>query len=360
MHQPTLQERSFRTFVAAVAIIVLVVVLGAVGFYVLENHYRAQTGEHDLLTWVEAFYFIIETITTTGYGDITPMFQVTKLYTTLFMIFSFLILAMVGAIAVAYIIEGHLRETVRRRQMKRTLESMRDHYIICGLGRVGMEVVNQFRESGQEYVLIDASQETIDRVVQDDEIYLTGDASEDAVLLEAGIERARCLIACIPNDASNVFTVLTARGLNAHLMIIARGLNENAHRKLMRAGASRVVLPSHIGGMRMATMALRPAVVDFLDQTMLMTTDSEPLLLEEIPIGEGSDLDGVMLKDSQIRSRTGVTVLGVRNVLGHFSLNPSSDLTLTAGCILIGLGYDHQFHALREWLGVPEPPDATG
>lgn len=353
--QQSFQVRSFRTFIVAVAIIVVMVMLGAIGFYTLENHYRSMDDEIDPITWIEAFYFIMATVTTTGYGDITPMYHITKLYTALFMIISLLILAMVGAIALAYIIEGHLRETVRRRQMKRQLESMKDHFILCGMGRVGLEVLGQFREYHQDYVVIDESEETLLHVTTENEVYVVGDATQDEVLLEAGIERARGLIACIPSDANNVFTVLTARGLNPDLQIIARGVTENSRVKLLRAGANRVVLPSHIGGMRMATLALRPRVVDFLDQTMTMSDSSEPLLLEEVPITQGCELDGKRLCDSGIKSQTGVTVLGVKQTDGSFSMNPSSEFEFMCGQVLIGIGFDKQFEALRKMVGVPDP-----
>jgi len=211
--------------------------------------------------------------------------------------------------------------------------------------------VCQFRANPKEYVVIDRDSQVLENELSDDELRVIGDPTQDEVLLEARIETAYGLITCLPSDADNVFTILTAKGLNPNLFIISRGENENSRNKLLRAGANRVVLPSHIGGVRMASMAIRPAVVDFLEQTTSFSDDREPLLLEEIPVDSKSPLIGKMLRETKIKSETEVLVLGIRRRDGRLDYNPSSTYVIEEGDILIGMGQHLHFELLRRLIG---------
>jgi len=264
-------------------------------------------------------------------------------------------IAWAGANALAFIVEGHLTEAVRVKKMEKDIRSLKNHYIVCGLGRVGMEVVQRLRESKtQRFIVVDRNHELLENTLHENELWVVGDATEDQVLKDAQIEKAYGLIACIPDDAANVFTILTAKGLNPKLFVIARGQQDGSQKKLMRAGANRVVMPSRIGGARMAAMALRPAIVDFLDQTLLVPGDREPLLLEEILVESGNSIIGKMLKETHIKSETEVMIIGIRPRQGDFLINPPSNYTIGEGDILIGLGHHTHFKMLRRLMGLPE------
>ena len=303
-------------------------------------------------SFIDSIYLAVITLTSTGYGDIYPVTNAARIYVALFLIVSFITLAWAGANALAFIVEGHLSQAVKLRRMMKKIESLKGHYIICGLGRVGMEIVRSFREHKIDFVIIDRAADLMESSLQEGELYLIGDATEDEMLIQANIENAKGMITCFPSDADNVFTILTAKVLNPNLFVISRGLNENSQDKLMRAGADRVVLPAQLGGGRMAAMALRPAVVEFLDQSMHSLQDGEPLLLEEIAISQSCSLNGLSLKEAHIKSLSGVNVMGVKDSTGRMSLNPCADFVFKDGHILIGLGFHSQFVTLRKLFNI--------
>jgi len=355
----TTQSSSLHLFRRSLILIIGVVFLGAAGFYYIETHGGMDVQPKDKIfgppqNFIDALYWAIETLTTTGYGDIVPTSRIGRIFVMIFSVVGVFTIAWAGAHALAFIVEGHLSQAVRERKMSKEIQSLEGHYVICGLGRVGMEVVREFRSSPYDYVVIDKSKENLESYLKEDELYVCGDTEQDEVLKAARIETARGLVACFPSDADNVFTILTAKGLNPNLFVIARGQQEMSRSKLLRAGADRVVLPSHIGGVRMAAMALRPVIVDFLDQTFQVSGDREPMLIEEITVEEGNPFIGILLKDTQIKSLTEVMVLGIKPHTGGFLLNPPSNTVISGGDILIGLGDRSHFQKLRELISRPK------
>ncbi|MDP8243554.1 MAG: NAD-binding protein [Candidatus Hinthialibacter antarcticus] len=347
---------SLHAFQLSILAVIVIVFGGSVGMYYFGQNggmYDAtKVGKPESL--IDSFYLAVITLTSTGYGDIYPVTNAARIYVALFLVVSFITLAWAGANALAFIVEGHLSQAVKLRRMMKKIESLNGHYIICGLGRVGMEIVRSFREHKIEFVVIDRSLELMQASLQVGELYLVGDATEDEILQSGNIERAKGMITCFPSDADNVFTILTAKVLNPNLFVISRGLNENSQDKLIRAGADRVVMPAQLGGGRMAAMALRPAVVEFLDHSMHTLQDGEPLLLEEILVSDSCALNGVSLKESHIKSRSGVNVMGVKDSTGCMSLNPSADYVFKEGDILVGLGFHSQFEKLRSLFKIPQ------
>ncbi|MBN2329003.1 MAG: potassium channel protein [Candidatus Omnitrophica bacterium] len=358
--QRDMASASLHKFQISVVLLVLVVLIGAVGFYYIESPYFNDWQSDEALSpeenarsprsLIDAIYWAVETISTTGYGDITPRTAVGRLWVTGFSIIGLITVGCAGAYALAFIMEGHLTLAVRERKMAKVMKTLQKHYIICGLGRVGREIVRQFRANPKEYVVIDHDLQTLEEYLNNDELRIVGDPTHDEVLKEAGIENAHGLITCLPSDADNVFTILTAKGLNPSIFIISRGENEHSRNKLLRAGANRVVMPSHIGGVRMASMAIRPAVVDFLEQTVQFSHEREPLLLEEIPIREGNPFIGKMLRETKIKSETDVLILGIRQKDGFVNFNPSSAYVIQQGDILIGMGQHIHFEQLRRLI----------
>jgi len=353
--QRAMVTSSLHKFQVSLVLVVLVVILGATGFYYIESvvfldNDVLQENENAPKSMLDAFYWAIETITTTGYGDIHPRTNIGKLWVIGFSVIGLITLAYAGAYALAFIVEGHLTLAVRERKMAKEIATLKDHFIICGIGRVGKEIVRQFRGNPKDYIVIDRDADVLEDTLRDDELRIIGDPTQDEIIKEARIDSAYGLITCLPSDADNVFTILTAKGLNPNLFIIARGENESSRNKLLRAGANRVVLPAHIGGVRMASMAIRPAVVDFLEQTILFTSDQEPLFLEEIAIEQGNPFIGKMLKETKIKSETEVLVLGVKKRTGALDYNPSSNYIFQEGDILIGMGQQPQFALLRKLI----------
>ncbi|MEW6234395.1 MAG: NAD-binding protein [Candidatus Omnitrophota bacterium] len=351
---------SLQTFKFSLALVFVVISIGATGFYFLEKSAESGRVEEGRKgdsphSFLDAVYWSIITATTTGYGDFVPKTGWGRVFTVFFAIIAVVTIAWAGANALAFIVEGHLTEAVRVKKMEKDIKALKNHYIICGLGRVGMEVVQRLRESKiHRFVVVDRHREILENTLRDDELFVVGDATEDQVLKDAQIELAYGLIACIPDDAANVFTILTAKVLNPKLFVIARGQQDGSQKKLMRAGANRVVMPSRIGGARMAAMALRPAIVDFLDQTLLVPGDREPLLLEEILIESGNPMMGKMLKETHIKSETEVMIIGIRPNQGDFLINPPSNYIIGEGDMLIGLGHHTHFKMLRRLMGLPE------
>lgn len=283
--------------------------------------------------FLDAFFMTVTTITTVGYEEVHPLSSAGRIFSII------LIIGGVGGALYAltsiieYILGGYFRTTLGRRRMKARIAEFRNHFILCGYGKVGQEIARAFDEEGVSFVVIDNDPESITRLEQAGYLYIKGDATSDDVLKEAGIERARGLVSAVDTDAENTYITLSARQLKPDLFIAARG-SEEAEAKLQRAGADRIVSPYSIGGRRMAMLALRPAVVDFID-TVTYRKGRE-LQLENVDISSSSPLAGLKLGEG--RTKTGVTVLAMRKKGGKLIANPPDDETIQEGDRLIVIG----------------------
>jgi voltage-gated potassium channel len=315
--------------------LVAIIAIGATGYIAIEGW-----------SFLDSLYMTIITITTVGYTEVHPL-------TTGGRIFSiFLIIGGVGGALYAvtgiiqYIVEGNLGTTWGRRKMKDRITKLKGHFILCGFGRVGEEIARTFKAEEVSFVVIDNKPECAAQVEQAGYLYLQGDATRDEVLREAGIERARGLVAAVGTDTDNTYITLSARGLCPDLFIEARASSEEAGTKLKRAGADRIVYPQSIGGRRMAMLALRPAVVDFID-TVAYSRGRE-MQLENVDIGLNSRLIGVTIKAA--RSETGITALAMRKKNGTLLSNPADEETIDDGDQLIVIGTKQQLATLEEAL----------
>jgi voltage-gated potassium channel len=230
--------------------------------------------------------------------------------------------------------------------MAREISGMKDHYIICGYGRVGHQVAEAFEQTKVRYVVIDAKPETKDELEPRGIPNIIGDATSDDTLLEAGIQRARCLIACSDSDVANVYVTLSARALRPPLYIVARAGVRDTEKKLMMAGANRVISPYFIAGRRMAAMATRPVTSDFLD--LVSHGGQVEFSLHEIAVPPGSSLTSKTLAEADIRGETGTTILAIRRVDGSFDLQPSSSSRIAGHDILVVLGTSGQIDKLEK------------
>lgn len=230
--------------------------------------------------------------------------------------------------------------------MEKRMSELRDHYIICGFGRVGHQVAKEFETEGLPYIVIDSKSETAMELGEKNVPYIVGDMSSDEILESAGIKKAKGLIACADSDASNVYVTLSARVMNPDLYIVARASTFETEAKMKRAGANRVISPYYIAGNRMAAMALRPVAVDFLDT--VMHSENVELELEEYRIDGSSKIVGKTLSDLQIKQKTGATILAIKHDSEKFNLQPGANTVISHGDVIVALGTCDQLQNLRK------------
>jgi len=315
---------------------IVILLAGSLGYIVFE----------DMGFW-ESMYLTALTITTVGYGDIVPIHPQGKIFTV------FLVFAGVGLVLYAFskfaetMVEGGLRNILERRKMKTKIAHLRDHYIVCGYGRIGKVICQILNECGRPFVVIETDQDEIRNIESEGYFSLLGEASDDETLLLAGIKNAKGLIAVVASDADNVFISLTARGLNPGLFIMARSSGApGADTKLMRAGASKVISPYYIGARRMAQFIVRPTVIDFIDLTM--HAGELGLRMEELRVTEKASFVEKKLIDSGIRQKHDIIVVAIKREGEEMLFNPKPDTTILAGDILIVLGEHDQISALEK------------
>lgn len=275
------------------------------------------------------------TLTTVGYGEVFPLSQVGEAFTVLLLALGLGLIFLAATEIGRSVLEGELRELFGLGRRSRMIERMSGHEIVCGWGRMGQAVVDELRNRNRDVVVVERNPEKIERLRAQEVPVVAGDATTEVVLKSAGVLRARGLVACLNDDAHNVYTVLTARSLNPGLFIVARASEEGAEERILRAGANRAVNPYQLGGMRLAHMLVKPSVVDFLDISLAKT--GQELLLEEVALSATSPLAGKTLREIELRRRAGVGVVAV-NRAGSLVPNPEPDLRLAAGDTLIVLG----------------------
>lgn len=298
----------------------------------------------------ESLYMTVITLTTVGFGEIRPLSAMGRHFTIVFLIISIATVGFSISTVISYLFEGQIVASMRERRMQRDLKRIKDHYIVCGAGDIGREVVHELRRAGTPFLVIERDPEHSE--IADDESVpvVVGDASEEIVLHQAKIESAKGLIATLPSDADNVFVTLTARQMHPDLTIIAKGTDEQAKSKLRRAGADRVITPAKIAGRRIASSILRPSVVNFLD---VIVDDSEvSMRMEEFAVAEGTPLAGKTLRDAAIGRHTGAIVLAItdRNGLTRNDATRAglSSVVIRPGDRVIGLGSEEQLRELEK------------
>ncbi len=294
----------------------------------------------------DAFYMTIISVTTVGYREVHPMSTAGQAWTMFVLLGGVSTLFYTAFIVMAEIVEGEFHHRFTNRRFNRMLEQLTDHFIICGYGRIGSVIADEFRRQGIAHVVVERDPERARAVIADGSQALQADASSEDVLRRLGIDRARGLIAAVGTDAENVYTVLTARVLHPELFIIARVESQDAEPKLRRAGADRVLSPYQLGGVQMAATALRPTVVDF----MRLATSSErmDLAAEQIAIKDHSRFVGVSIRDANLRQEFGVIVVAIKRAAGHMEFNPAPEAAIGAGDQLVVLGHPDQLKALEE------------
>jgi voltage-gated potassium channel len=327
----------FKRLVVPIFLLLIFIAIGAIGFQLIEQR-----------SFVHSLYMTFSTLSTEGFSDARPISDPGKIFAI------FLIVCGVGTMVYTLgqigeiIMEGQLVGFRRRKRMEKQISELKDHYIICGFGRVGHQAAEAFKRDGIPYAVIDSKQDTEQELDPQGVPFIVGDINSDENLEKAGVKKAKGLIACADSDASNVFVTITARVLNPNILIIARASSPESRNILKKAGANQVVSPYVISGRRMAALATRPVSVEFLD-TFIHGGDVD-LEVEEFNVDGKSNLIGKCLKDLDIRGKTGATILAVKRKSGRFDLQPSGATTIEDGDIMIGLGTDEQLRLLERMM----------
>jgi voltage-gated potassium channel len=321
-----------KKLILVAALILAMVTVGTGGYMILEGW-----------NFLDALYMTVTTLTTVGYREVHELSTKGIVFTIILIVAGVgTVLYALSAVAVIFL-EGALQGIFGRRKLEKKIQALKNHYIVCGYGRMGRIIGRELRAEGVPFVAIEKSPQISP---EEGVLILQGDATQDAVLKEAGIERAKGLIAVLSSDAENLFVVLSARELNPQLLIVARALEEDAEKKLLRAGATKVISPYHIGGLRMAHTVLKPTLVDFIE--FATKSGNIELQMQEIPVLDGSRLDGLTLQECGIGEDLGVVVIAVKQKIGEIRFNPTFGSTLKGGDTLIVLGEGAKLKAFEE------------
>ncbi|MEG3974836.1 potassium channel protein [Microcoleus sp. herbarium8] len=309
---------------------------------------------------LDAAYMTVFTLATVGYGEIHPLGSRGRMFTMCLILMGVMVIGFIVNRFTEALIQGYFQEGARIRQQRRLVDSLIGHYILCGFGRTGRQIALEFEAEKIPFVVVDSAIQSIEAALALGYKAVQGDATLDETLLNVGIDRAICIVAALPSDAENLYTVLSAKTLNPKVRAIARATTEEAVKKLQRGGADVVVSPYITGGKRMAAAALRPQVMDFLDGVLTGTENS--FYMEEFLVNPNScAYVGETLRNAKLRSQSGALVLAIRRPDGHLIVGPTGETAIEGGDMLICLGTAEQLRALNQILSplssrVPRPP----
>jgi voltage-gated potassium channel len=325
-----------RKLLLLLGLIAGLLLTGAVGFRFLENW-----------SWLDSAYAALITLATVGYGDFVPHSPAGKVFAMGLVVFGLGTISYALLELTAFVVDGHLNQLLRLRKVDNMIKRVAEHYIVCGAGRTGKHIVAELAKNKVPFVVIDREAARLaDREIQSHP-HIIGDATDDAVLERAGIKKAKALAAALETDEANVFLLLTAKNLNADLRIVTKAVNDAATPKLLRAGASAVVAPNFIGGLRLASEMLRPNVVSFLD-TMLRHSDD--YRFEEATLTPSSTAAGKTLREIDLFGRFAINPVAIRDGGETFHYNPSPDHRLKAGDTLVVIAEPDKLGQLRRYL----------
>ncbi|MCM3736356.1 potassium channel protein [Bacillus cytotoxicus] len=310
-----------KQLIIAIICMCFVVIIGTVGFMIIEE-----------ISLFQAFWMTMITVLTVGYGDAVPLTKAGKIFALLIIPIGVGIVTYAIGVVAAMIIEGNLFQVMRRKKMEKQIAEMKDHIIVCGSGRVGLQVVQELREKNMSFVVIDRDESVL---TEKKLLYVHGDATDDEVLHKAGITKAAGLVAIVANDAENVFITLTARGLNPNIRIIARAEKQESEEKLRRAGANKVINPSSMAGIHIAKGIANPFTVHYIDTVLYGTKQN--FAIEEIEMAAGSSLIGKTLMEEDVRNRFDVTILAILRD-GNIIHNPTGAEKLAERDMIIVFG----------------------
>lgn len=334
--------RFFRSkFNLAILLMTSILLIGVVGYYAIFGY-----------TWIESLYMTIITVTTVGFQEVQPLSDSGRLFTILLIISSVFVFAFAISAITEYLLSKNSLDNFKRKKVKQRIDKLQNHIIICGFGRNGSQAAQRLKAYNRPFVIVERGRDMIERF-ESEFLFVEGDANEDEVLITAGIHRASYLIVALPDDALNLFVVLTARQLNPRLFIISRASQISSVRKLQLAGADKVIMPDKIGGDHMASLVVVPDLVSFMDRLSL--EGEQNTNLEEVSIEDFRDhIECNTLRDLDLRKKTGCTIIGYIKPDGTYIINPEADLPLEPRSKVIVLGRPEQIQKLNEMFHIGE------
>jgi len=333
-----LNFKHFKKLYFAISLLVIIIFVGIFGFISIEDY-----------TFGEAFYMTIITISTVGFNEVRPLSSEGRLFTAFLIIFSFGTFAYAVTSITMYILGGEFNRYFKDLRVNRKVDKISNHTIICGYGRNGKQAVAELKAHHVGHVLVEQKQDILEELRERQDVpFVVGDATLEKTLERAGIMKAKALITTLPNDADNMFVVLTAREMNPKLLIITRASKDNSDKKLRRAGADNVIMPDKIGGAHMASLVIKPDVIEFMDYVMGQGSSSinlEEITFENLP----EEFRNKTIKELGIRDKSGANIVGFRTPEGEYIINPSPDTIIMPKAKIFVLGTMEQIDAFRDF-----------
>ena len=328
---------SVKHLIMSILLTLLIVVVGTTGYMIIEGW--------DIF---DSLYMTVITITSVGYGEVHEIGKAGRLFTIFLIIIGIGFVIYVAGAVVRFMLEGQIRVILGRRRLNKKIDRLKNHYIVCGYGRIGRLLCKNIQKKLIDLVVIEKNEELRQAMDEDGVLYILGNAADEATLINAGIKHAKSLVSVLGTDAENVFLVLSARQLKADLYITARASSEGSKSKLMAAGANKVESPYDIGALSMAQRILRPTVTNFLDQAL--DDKRQDIHMEEISVSPSSRLINLMLKDSGIRQNYNLIIIAIKKFDGVMLFNPSFESVIKAGDTLIAVGEAENLKKLEKVL----------
>ncbi|MAZ25691.1 MAG: potassium channel protein [Cytophagaceae bacterium] len=302
-------------------------------------------------SWTDSVYMTIITISTVGFGEVEPLNDAAKIFTIVLILTSVFALGYAISIVTEYVLSRSNYQLLKKKTMQRKIDKLKDHVIVVGYGRNGKQAVQKLRTYHRNFVIIELDEQLAEKFESDEHLFITGDANEDDVLKQAGVERAATLISALPNDADNLFVVLSARQLNKDLKIISRASEETTYDKLKFAGANNVIMPDKIGGDHMASLVVTPDLVEFFDNLSVSTAGS--VNVQEITYHDVCpDRQERTIRDIDLRNRTGCSIIGYKSAQGNYTINPEANQIIEVGSKLIVIGRPEQIEKLHREFSI--------
>ncbi len=331
--------KDYSRFLMPIAILIAVLLFGTIGYWILEGY-----------TLFNAFYMTIITVATVGYGEVQPLTVTGKVFTVCLIIISFGTFAYAVSAITKFVLDGEFNQLYKNRKLNAAIEKLSDHVIICGYGRNGRQAAQVLKRHNRRFVVVESNSQITESITHKfSELVVTGDSTKDEILIKAGIHKASAIITTLPMDADNLFIVLTARNLNPKITIISRASEDNSDTKLKIAGANNVIMPDRVGGAHMASLVMKPDVMEFID--FITAEGGDNISLEEIAYDSVSEeLKQKTLKDLEIRNKSGANIIGFKTATGEYLVNPSADTKIIPNSKIFVLGTPDQIRKLKDIL----------
>ncbi|WP_230936965.1 potassium channel family protein [Psychroserpens luteolus] len=324
----------------AVLLLLFLLIIGVLGFKIISDY-----------SWVDSLYMTVITVTTVGFGEVQPLDDNAKVFTIFLIMASVVILGYAITVITEYILSKNNYEELKQKKMQKKIDSFKNHIIICGYGRNGKQAAKKLLAYKKPFVVIEKDKEVLEKFQSEMVPFVLGNANEDEILLQAGVDRAETLISALPNDADNLFVVLSARQINQKMNIISRASQETSYQKLKLAGANNVILPDMIGGDHMASLVVVPDLIEFIDNLSIVGKGN--VNIEEVGVEKLFTTSKIeTLRHLDLRKKTGCTVIGYKDSSGDYIVNPEADMKLEPNSKIIVLGRPEQIQKLNSLYGI--------